>query len=313
MTVRTLLLASLTVVAVSTGGVAGGPPARPYWRTIVRGTHGMVAAEHPLEAMAGFEALKAGGNAIDAALAIFYMTTRGGAASIRPRRRLLRAGLHRQGEARSVLQRHGPGAQAGDARDISQAGRHTGQRAVRRFRAGRGRRDSIWPGRNMAASTTPRCSSRRSQRLLKAMRLSEWSATEFRGSLLRAFEISELGAGASCRAASRRSPETCFASRISPRPFKRSRAKAADVFYRGSLAHMTADTYQKAGGVLRYEDLAGFHAEQSEPIHTNYKGYEVYESAPEFARHRAADGAEYCGRAGSEIDGPQLARLRARR
>src|SRR5260370_10854359 len=43
---------------------------------------------------------------------------------------------------------------------------------------------------------------------------------------------------------------------------------------------MSADTYQKAGGVLRYEDLADFHAEQTEPIHTNYKGYEVYESAP---------------------------------
>ena len=34
----------------------------------------MVAAEHPLQAMAGLDALKAGGNAIDAALAIFYMT-----------------------------------------------------------------------------------------------------------------------------------------------------------------------------------------------------------------------------------------------
>jgi gamma-glutamyltranspeptidase/glutathione hydrolase len=54
----------------------------------------------------------------------------------------------------------------------------------------------------------------------------------------------------------------------------------ADVFYRGPIARMTADTYQKAGGVLRYEDLAGLHAEQAEPIHTNYKGYEVYESAP---------------------------------
>src|SRR5579864_5918023 len=50
------------------------PVARPYWRTIVQGTHGMVAAEHPLEAMAGLDALKAGGNAMDAALAAFYMT-----------------------------------------------------------------------------------------------------------------------------------------------------------------------------------------------------------------------------------------------
>src|SRR5437899_1531122 len=53
---------------------AQDPAARPYWRTVVQGTHGMVAAEHPLEAMAGLQALQAGGNAIDAALAMFYMT-----------------------------------------------------------------------------------------------------------------------------------------------------------------------------------------------------------------------------------------------
>ena len=35
----------------------------------------MVAAEHPLEAMAGMKVLEAGGNAIDAAVAVFYMTT----------------------------------------------------------------------------------------------------------------------------------------------------------------------------------------------------------------------------------------------
>src|SRR5262249_6321291 len=32
----------------------------------------------------------------------------------------------------------------------------------------------------------------------------------------------------------------------------------AYAFYRGSLARMIAQTYEKAGGVLRYEDLAGF-------------------------------------------------------
>src|SRR5262245_56004098 len=47
---------------------------RPFWRTVVMGTHGMVAAEHPLEALAGFEVLRGGGNAIDAAVAAFYMT-----------------------------------------------------------------------------------------------------------------------------------------------------------------------------------------------------------------------------------------------
>src|SRR2546429_2674521 len=67
------LLSSLAVVTSSPVS-ADEPAARPYWRTIVRGTHGMVAAEHPLQAMAGLDALKAGGNAVDAALAVFYMT-----------------------------------------------------------------------------------------------------------------------------------------------------------------------------------------------------------------------------------------------
>src|SRR3954452_6356075 len=46
----------------------------PFWRTVVMGTHGMVAAEHPLEARAGLHVLERGGNAFDAAVAVFYMT-----------------------------------------------------------------------------------------------------------------------------------------------------------------------------------------------------------------------------------------------
>src|SRR5262249_4089613 len=75
MTGSQLFLSAFVAVAPPLALVAGEPAARPYWRTIVRGTHGLVAAEHPLEAMPGLEALKSGGNAIDAALAVFYMTS----------------------------------------------------------------------------------------------------------------------------------------------------------------------------------------------------------------------------------------------
>src|SRR5436305_6274634 len=71
---HTCLLISF-VAATAAIAAAEEPAARPYWRTIVRGTHGMVAAEHPLEALAGLDALKAGGNAIDAALAVYYTTS----------------------------------------------------------------------------------------------------------------------------------------------------------------------------------------------------------------------------------------------
>src|SRR5512145_1963191 len=47
----------------------------PVWRTLVMGTHGMIAAEHPLLARAGLHVLENGGNAFDAAVAVFYMTS----------------------------------------------------------------------------------------------------------------------------------------------------------------------------------------------------------------------------------------------
>jgi gamma-glutamyltranspeptidase/glutathione hydrolase len=39
------------------------------------GKEAMVAAEHPLEAMAAMHIMQQGGNAIDAAVAVFYMTS----------------------------------------------------------------------------------------------------------------------------------------------------------------------------------------------------------------------------------------------
>src|ERR1044071_3873182 len=46
----------------------------PTWRPVVMGKNGMVAAEHPLQARAGLRVLEAGGNAVGAAVAVFYMT-----------------------------------------------------------------------------------------------------------------------------------------------------------------------------------------------------------------------------------------------
>jgi gamma-glutamyltranspeptidase/glutathione hydrolase len=54
----------------------------------------------------------------------------------------------------------------------------------------------------------------------------------------------------------------------------------AESFYRGRVAHMTADSYEKAGGLLRFEDLSTFQAQQAEPVHLTYKGYDIYAAAP---------------------------------
>ncbi len=49
-----------------------------------------------------------------------------------------------------------------------------------------------------------------------------------------------------------------------------------DYFYRGPIAREIAAFSEANGGLLRYEDFAGFHAEVEEPVTTTYRGYHVY-------------------------------------
>jgi gamma-glutamyltranspeptidase/glutathione hydrolase len=51
---------------------------------------------------------------------------------------------------------------------------------------------------------------------------------------------------------------------------------ARDVFYKGEIARDLDKFSQENGGLIRYEDLAGYQAKIEEPWKTTYKGYEVY-------------------------------------
>jgi hypothetical protein len=62
------------------------------------------------------------------------------------------------------------------------------------------------------------------------------------------------------------------------RTLKTIAREGADVSYRGRLAEMTVATYRKYEGLLRLDDLAAFHAEEAEPVRTDYKGYTIYEA-----------------------------------
>lgn len=53
-----------------------------------------------------------------------------------------------------------------------------------------------------------------------------------------------------------------------------------DAFYKGPIAR-TIDTYMKAqGGFLSFEDLAAHHGDWVEPLSVNYRGYDVWEIPP---------------------------------
>ena len=53
-----------------------------------------------------------------------------------------------------------------------------------------------------------------------------------------------------------------------------------DDFYHGSLARELAAAMQKGGGLITAEDLAGYEVKEREPVHGTYRGYEVISAPP---------------------------------
>ena len=57
-------------------------------------------------------------------------------------------------------------------------------------------------------------------------------------------------------------------------------AQGRDAFYKGDLARRMAAYMKEQGGFLSYEDLAAHKSEWVEPVSTNYRGYDVWELPP---------------------------------
>jgi gamma-glutamyltranspeptidase/glutathione hydrolase len=53
-----------------------------------------------------------------------------------------------------------------------------------------------------------------------------------------------------------------------------------DAFYKGTIARRLAEADRAAGGVLDYEDLAGYHGRIEEPVRTAFHGFEVFKAGP---------------------------------
>ena len=51
-----------------------------------------------------------------------------------------------------------------------------------------------------------------------------------------------------------------------------------DYFYRGPVAREIAEFVKESGGLLRYEDFAGFHLQPEQPLVTTFHGHEVYKA-----------------------------------
>ncbi len=251
---------------------------RPVWRTEVMGTHGMVAAEHPLQALAGLRVLQQSGNAIDAAVAVFYMT--------------------------AVVEQHQSGL-GGDAFLLAYIAAQkrvvfingTGP-APKLATLERYRKEGGIPGEGMLSSTVPgavggfdlalrKYGTRKYPELLgdaiAAARdghpLTHWAAGNHNASIAKLAPYPSsvkalLNRGGAFQ------PGEVFRQPDLARSLEAIASDGADAFYRGRLARLTADFYEKNGGLIRYDDLASYQAEEGAPIRTSYKGYDVYQSAP---------------------------------
>jgi gamma-glutamyltranspeptidase/glutathione hydrolase len=68
--------------------------------------------------------------------------------------------------------------------------------------------------------------------------------------------------------------------------FRRSRDRRAAIeagrnaFYKGDIARRIAEADRQAGGVLTYEDLAGYRGRIEEPVTTSFHGFDVYKAGP---------------------------------
>src|SRR5437868_4859646 len=51
-------------------------------------------------------------------------------------------------------------------------------------------------------------------------------------------------------------------------------------FYRGDLAKQIVNAIQKGGGIVTAEDLANYEVTEREPVHGTYRGYDIYSAPP---------------------------------
>ena len=254
------------------------PSERPFWRTVPMGTSAAVAAEHPLIAREGMRVLERGGNAFDAAAAMFYMT--------------------------GVVEQHQSGI-GGDAFLLAYSARDrkvvfvngTGP-APKLATVERYRKEGGIPAEGMLSSTVPGAVGGFD------LALKRWGTMGYPELLAGAIEAARRGHPLTHWSASNHAeaikklspyPSSVKALLKDGGPFQpgdiflqndlaetltRIAKGGAEEFYRGRTARLTADFYERNGGLLRYDDLASYQAEEAQPVQTTYKGIDVYQSAP---------------------------------
>ena len=254
------------------------PPHRHAYRPTVMGARGVVTSAHPLASMAGIQMLQAGGNAVDAAVAVGstlnvvepFMSSAGGIG-------LMLISRGRTGE-RHVLDFIGRAPRASDpaaCTDDELAG---------------GPKSCATPGNlgGWLAALDRFGSMDRARVLAPAISLAEdgvpltFKNVEFfdkaRATLARSQEAQRLYLGNGGPRAGGIATYKELASML-----RQVAEGGAEAFYRGPIARAIARAVREAGGWLTEDDLAGFAPEWREPVAITYRGWQVLSVPPPFS------------------------------
>ncbi|PYR62502.1 MAG: gamma-glutamyltransferase [Acidobacteria bacterium] len=248
------------------------------WRPTIVAQHGMVAAGHPLAAEAGLRILKAGGNAVDAAIATWAVQ-----GEVEP-------GMTGLGADMFVLFYN---AKTGEVKFINGTG-FAPQAATIEFYKSKG---GI-PDEGPLSISVPGAVGG------AAYAVQKYGTKPLADVLAPAVEIAEGGfpisdalarglQGARAKLTKHPSTTKIWFKDGAPlrmgdvvrnpdlaRTLRTIAAQGADAFYRGDIAKNTTAFLKANGGIITETDLASLQPFEDAPIHITYRGVEVYECPP---------------------------------
>jgi gamma-glutamyltranspeptidase / glutathione hydrolase len=253
------------------------PPHRNAYRPVVMGLRGVVTSAHPLASMAGIQVLLAGGNAVDAAVAVGaalnvvepYMSGIGGIGLML---------ISRANGERYVLDFIGHSPKASDSSQVREADLAGGPKSC------------ATPGNlgGWLAALERFGSMPRSAVLGPAIELAEhgipltWRGVEFlskaRETLGRSREAQRLYLGQGDLR-----PGAVMTYKDLAGTLRQVAEGGAEVFYQGPVALLIARAVRAAGGWLTEDDLRAFRPVWREPVSVSYRGAEVVSMPPPFS------------------------------
>ncbi|HKB13867.1 MAG TPA: gamma-glutamyltransferase [Vicinamibacterales bacterium] len=270
--------ASIVALAIVMSVVSLPAQQATSWRPTVVAQHGMVAAGHPLAAEAGMRILKAGGNAIDAAMATWAVQ-----GQVEPGMTGLGADmfvLYYNAKTQKVTFINGTGfaphaatidlykskgGMPGDGPlSIAVPGAVGGATyAVQKYGT-KPLTEVFAPAIEIAEQGYPI-----SEALARELKSSREKLGKFPSSTkiwFRNGQPLEMG--------------DLLVNKDLARTLRAIAAQGADPFYRGEIAKNTAAFMKANGGLITEADLAEVRAFEDPPVQTNYRGIDVYECPP---------------------------------